>query len=599
MQPAQAGGGSGSSSTALRKWGPIAAIAAVIALIGGIVLFSGGDDGDDAEPSDTTTAPTVTDDTVEPTEPTESTATGATEPPGSAPPSGGEITYPLSFTQAEEEGIEVDWPETCDTETGRLAVRDFFAPDCYAPFDGDNGGATAPGVTEDSIKVVYYLGPDDDAIINYITAAIANDDTNADAEATLTTMRDYYEDFYELYGRTVDLEFFVGSGIASDEVAARADAVRIAEEIQPFAVLGGPALTNAFADELAAREVLCISCTPSQPTEWYMERDPYQWGITPSAAQSRQHVAEFVTKQLVGKNAEFAGDEAFRTQPRKFGHVFIESSDESVATAEGFVADIEAGGADVAETLSYVLDPASIQQSASQIIGQLKAAGVTTVLFSGDPVAPGPFTLEATAQEYFPEWVVAASTLVDTTAFARTYDQQQWENAFGVSYLSARTLPEVSGYYSLYKWYTGGEEPPAPDTIGVLVPQMALFHSVTMATGPELTAENWRNALFQGSTEQAISAPFLSWGETGLWDEPDYSGIDDFTAIWWDPAATGPDEIRKEGTGMWQYVDGGTRYLPGEWPTEPLPLFDPNGAVAIYDEPPPGEAPIDYPSPAG
>jgi hypothetical protein len=49
---------------------------------------------------------------------------------------------------------------------------------------------------------------------------------------------------------------------------------------------------------------------------------------------------------------------------------------------------------------------------------------------------------------------------------------------------------------------------------------------------------------------------------------------------------------------MWQYVDGGTRYLPGEWPSEPK-LFDPNGAVAFYTTPPPGEEPPSYPSPAG
>ena len=68
--------------------------------------------------------------------------------------------------------------------------------------------------------------------------------------------------------------------------------------------------------------------------------------------------------------------------------------------------------------------------------------------------------------------------------------------------------------------------------------------------------------------------------------------------FWWDPDATGLDEIRKEGTGMYQYVDGGKRYLPGEWPTEDK-LFNPDGAVAIYDQPPPGEERGDYPSPAG
>ncbi len=77
------------------------------------------------------------------------------------------------------------------------------------------------------------------------------------------------------------------------------------------------------------------------------------------------------------------------------------------------------------------------------------------MIFSGDPVAPGDFTREATAQEYFPEWLLANSPLVDTTAFSRTYDQEQWQHAFGISQLSARTLPEVSGYYSLYQWFSG------------------------------------------------------------------------------------------------------------------------------------------------
>ncbi len=37
-------------------------------------------------------------------------------------------------------------------------MPDFFAADCYAPFTGDNGGATSPGVTADEITIVVYLG---------------------------------------------------------------------------------------------------------------------------------------------------------------------------------------------------------------------------------------------------------------------------------------------------------------------------------------------------------------------------------------------------------------------------------------------------------
>ncbi len=380
-------------------------------------------------------------------------------------------------------------------------------------------------------------------------------------------------------------------------MAARADAQQIAEEFQPFVVLGGPALTSAFADELAARQIMCIQCTPGQPAEFYLERDPYVWAIDGAQVQKQEHALEFIEKQLIGKPAVHGGD-AVAGQTRVFGLVYLESSAASRELAERYAAEMQALGAPFAEVIPYQLDPATIQQTASQVITRLKAAGVTTVVLSGDPVAPRDFTREATAQEYFPEWFVSAATLSDTTAFARTYDPQQWAHAFGVTQLAARNRPGTIGYYALYQWFNG-VEPPAADSIGVFQPPFAVFFSTAQAAGPSLTPETWRDALFAGEgTQAAISQPFLTWGEHGYWPENDYSGIDDATAIWWDPSATGPDEIRKDGTGMWQYVEGGTRYLPGQWPSEDL-LFVPEGAVSLYETPPPGEDPPDYPSPAG
>ena len=595
MQPAQAEGG-GSSSNNLRKWGPIGAIVLVVAAVVGLVVVSGGDDDSESsttEPTTAATGPATTDAATE-TTPDATTPADGTE----APASGGEIVFPLSFSQAEEQGVEVAWDERCDTETGQLAIQWFFAPECYAPFEGDNGGDTTRGVTADTIKVVQYFGPDDDPIINYLSDAVKVEDTNAQAEQTARDMLGMFDQFYETYGRKIELEVYVSTGLTNDEVTARADAVRIAEDFEPFVVLGGPALTSAFADELSAREVMCIGCTPGQPPEWYAERDPYVWGLGISAAQSRTHAREFIAKQLIGGNAEYAGDEAFTTQPRKFGHVYISSSPESQVIADEFVAGLTEDGADIAEVLPYTLDPGTIQQQASQIIAKLKASGVTTVVLASDGIAPRDFTNEATAQEYFPEWVIVAPALSDLTAFARTYDQTQWANAFGVTHGAARVTPEIAGFYGLYLWFMGTEAP-AKDTIGLLMPNYTLLAGTLQGTGPNLTPETWRDALFTyAGTKQAISQPYLTWGDKGLWPDVDYNGVDDATIIWWDPAATGPDEIRKDGTGMYQFVDGGKRYLPGEWPTESK-LFDPDGAVALYAEPPQGESPPSYPSPAG
>ena len=604
MQPAQAEGG-GSSSNTLKKWGPIGAIVLVVALVAGIVLAtSSGDDDDDADGgADTTTAVTEAPDTSDAPDGTEAPdstdAPDSTEPDTTDPGGGGDVTYPLSFSDAEEQGIEVAWDERCDTELGNVAVRDFFAPECYAPFEGDNGGETSRGVTADTIKVVLYQGPDDDPIISYLSDAVSVDDTNAESEQTARDMLEMYDAFYEFYGRSIELEAYVSTGLANDEVTARADAVRIAEDFEPFVVLGGPALTSAFADELTAREVMCIGCTPGQPPEWYAERDPYVWGVGIGARQSREHAREFIAKQLIGGNAVHAGDEAFQSQPRAFGHVFISSSPESQTIADEFVAGITEDGANVVESLPYTLDPGSIQAQASQVIAKLKASGVTTVVLASDGIAPRDFTNEATAQEYFPEWVLVAPSLSDLTAFGRTYDQQQWANAFGITHnTAARVTPENSGYYALYEWWKGAE-PPAKDTIGLLMPNFGLLTAVLQSTGPDLTPQTFRDALFDGDgTTTAISQPFLQWGDTGIWPYTDYSGVDDGTIFWWDPSAVGPDEIRKDGTGMYAFVDGGARYLPGDYPTEDK-LFDPDGAVTIYDVAPPGEEPPEYPSPAG
>jgi hypothetical protein len=595
MQPAQAEG-TGSSSSSLKKWGPIAAIGLVVAAIVGLVVVSGGDD-DDAAPVDTTTAATEPASTEAPAD----TTPAETTPEGTEPPAGGDggpIVYPLSFSQAEEQGIDVAWDERCDTTTGQLAIQWFFAPECFAPFEGDNGGATSRGVTADTIKVVQYFGPDDDPIINYLSDAVAVDDTNAESEQTARDMLGMFDQFYETYGRKIELETYVSTGLANDEVTARADAVRIAEDYEPFVVLGGPALTSAFADELAAREVMCIGCTPGQPPEWYAERDPYVWGLGISAGQARTHDREFIAKQLIGGNAEYAGDEAFTTQPRKFGHVYISSSPESQVIADEFVAGMTEDGADIAEVLPYTLDPGTIQSQASQIIAKLKASGVTTVVLASDGIAPRDLTKEATAQEYYPEWVIVAPALSDLTAFGRTYDQTQWAHAFGVTHGAAPVTPETAGFYGLYQWFMG-KEAPAKDTIGLLMPNYTLLAATLQGTGPDLTPQTWRDALFAApGTTQAISQPYLTYGDKGYWPDVDYNGVDDATIIWWDPAATGPDEIRKEGTGMYTFVDGGKRYLPGEWPTESK-LFDPEGAVTLYAEPPAGEAPPSYPSPAG
>jgi len=622
MQPASAEGSNSDTGRALKRYGPIAAIAAVALVVIGVVIAGNGDD--DSDPpiaTDDATEESAAPDTEAPdaetvpdTEPTdETTDTEApdaetvpdTEAPDTGAPESGDGTFPgsplpdgvMSFSVAEELGLDVDFGERCDTETGLVKVQTFFAPECHAPFEGDNGGETARGVTDDTIRIVQWVSQDSDPILDFLTSAITNDDTNADDEATLRGMLDYYHTYYETYGRTVELTVVEGSGTINDEAAARADAVRIDEELDPFMVWGGPTLTNAFAEELAARGIPCISCGPGQTAEWYTDNPGLAYTVTKGPDQLDLLVAEYIGNRLAGDPAVHAGDEAMQSSERVFGRIWIESSPASVTLNERFESEAENNGFEIAESQSYALDPATLQESAANVITRMKEAGVTSVIFNGDPIAPREFTNEATAQNYFPEWVVTGSVLVDTAAFSRTYDQEQWANAFGISNLAARVDRTIGSSYAIYEWFNG-EPPPAADNIGVITPTPNTFFAFLQATGPNLTIETFNEAGFAAEpTASALTEASLSWGTEGIWPdslEPDYRGVDDITEVWWDPAATGVDEIDRDGTGLWRYVDGGLRYKPGEIPEGPPNPFVEDGSVTIYTEPPTAEARPEY-----
>lgn len=576
MQPSSDRPDEAAGGDALRRYGPIAAIVVVVAIVAGLVLTGGGDD--DGESDEATSDDTTQDD-------------GPTERPDGA----------ISWTQAQEEGLDVEWPDTCDQERGTVAIPYFYAPECFANVD-DNGGATSTGVTADSITVVYYSAPEEDTVLDFITGPIQNDDTRAQIEETVQGYVDLFNDYYQTYGRTVDVKVVQASGQSTDEVAARADAQRAIEEHKPFAAFGGPTLTTAWADEMAAAGVVCVGCGSTGSEDFREARAPHLISVGMAGVQSNLHGAEYISKKLAGKPAEFAGDETFHDQERVFGHVYIASSEESERDAERFRDMLSERGVELAERLSYELDPGRLPEQATSVISKLKEAGVTSVILQADPVAPANFTQEATAQEYFPEWVVSGGTLTDTTVFGRIYDQEQWAHAFGPTTLAAATSPELDSGFALYEWYTG-EQPPAAETAPVLYPNPSLLFAVIQAAGPDLTPETFRDGLFSGDpTPGAITASSLSWGDHGLWDEldlaNDWSGVDDMTEWWWDAEATGQDEIQREGTGMVRFVDGGKRYLPGAW-TGDLRVFDEEGSVLVYDEPPASEQPPTYPSPAG
>jgi len=554
------------SRTFLRRYGPLIAIVAALAVVAGVVLATRG--GGQKATSNATTTHTA------------------------------HLAPALSWTEAATEGKtkSIDWGSHCDTTTGKLKIPYYFAGQCFAPLQGSNGGATYQGVTARSIKVVLYLPEAHDPVLSYIEGAIADTDTNAQTIATVQGYAKFLQTYYQTYGRTIDLIPFVATGPATDDVSARADATTIAQTIKPFAVVGGPILTAAFGQEIVANKIFCIDCMPSQPSSYYAQHSPYVIGLGMNADEGQIQLADYIGAQLAGRPAAYAGDAAMHHQVRKFGLVYISTGQDSETQTDHFVQSLAKFGIKLAARLAYT-SPVSIDSVS--MIAKLKAAGVTSVIFSGDPVAPGSLTRTATSQNYYPEWIVSGSPLTDTTIFARTYDQKQWAHAFGISFLAARTDPKVSGSTYLYHWFYG-KNPPAGTGAATTTPLITLLFVGVQGTGPNLTPVNFLAALFAApKPPEALTEPMITYGNHGIWPQTDYLGIDDATEIWWNPNSSGLDELNHQGKGMYEYVQGGKRYLPGQWPHTAPDVFTTNGAVTIYETIPPAERVPSYPSPAG
>jgi hypothetical protein len=179
------GGGSGQEpgkpsgfGRAAKRYGPIVLVVAVIAAA---VAFFGGKGGDDDDSANDATNIGTEEELIR--------------------------SGPMTPAKADLEGKTVDFGDGCDTKTGRIKLVSVYAPPCVEPFTGDNGGATSPGVTADSVKVVYYRA--DPALDPLNTAAVGGAGADTDPQHAADTVQqfvDLYNKLFETYGRKVDVE---------------------------------------------------------------------------------------------------------------------------------------------------------------------------------------------------------------------------------------------------------------------------------------------------------------------------------------------------------------------------------------------------------
>src|SRR4029450_3504303 len=156
-----------------KRYGPIVGLPA---LIGAAVLVfgGGGDDNDDEAATDS--ARTSEDEVI---------ASGPT---------------PRQKAEQARETANIDWGPNCDTETGKIKLVSTYAPPCVQPFEGDNGGATSPGVTADTVKGGEHIADPAPDPLTAATVSSAGADVNIEtAAATVAGFADLYDKLYETY----------------------------------------------------------------------------------------------------------------------------------------------------------------------------------------------------------------------------------------------------------------------------------------------------------------------------------------------------------------------------------------------------------------
>lgn len=474
---------------------------------------------------------------------------------------------------------------------GRQIGISYYMPPCVQWSGGDNGGATAAGVSANNIKIIRWNGQIPPATQAILQANKLGDD-RAVVERAYRALFNYSNWHYETYGREVTFENYDARAEATNDEVMIADAAAIADK-KPFAVIeGNPAapMPTVMIRELNARGVTCL-CSTSLPSAFYAE-NPYVMATgLPTGDDYANMAAEYAGKRLKGRVAQYAGDELnplqnFKTKQRVFGLIYLNGQMGKVdPEGERLRAAAEAAfaryGITFAKQVGYLYDPGNNQDKISNMISQMKDAGVTTIVPLWDPLQPILITAEATRQNYYPEWMVVGTGLSDTTTAGRLYDQFQWRHAFGITPLWVTWVDRTKG--TGWREYHDARPQDSDNSEGVLIEIyrariQTLFRGIHMA-GPKLTPSTFRDGMFaypptggQPKLPLVYSTP----------ESP--TDIKDFAEVFYDANARGPDERSQDGVGMMMKTDGGARYQLGQWPTDDPHVFRPGG-LAVSDDP--------------
>ncbi|HEX9888907.1 MAG TPA: hypothetical protein VGA69_05485 [Nitriliruptorales bacterium] len=459
------------------------------------------------------------------------------------------------------------------TPPDQRQTEDPQSPPCISEvWSGNNGGATASGVTATGIRVAVPWRDRDDAAVRPAIEAFAR----------------HFNQHYELHGRSIELVFVVPSANTSGAEGRRAWA-RDLLAVEPFAALEpatGSSGEAAYYRTLDDAGIVATVGDVAQASASLPSLDAYSnvWSLFPTTNEALRTSGEVVCRAFVGRRASHGGDDV-RQRTRRFGVLQLDQHGERV-DASPLTSRLDACQAPYGTYTATMSDDESIEAA----LRSMRGDEVTTVICACSSLEDNvPQAADRLAWE--PEWFHPATNdhtfSNGTTRGFNTAPPAQVKHMFGITAQlrrpEATTGAERERHEEQYWYHALQREAPGSQFDGgtrsrrmysYYAQLLILASGIQWAAGPELTPATFRDALEElGYPNPRVGQapwfqPSVSFGPA------DHVFNSDYAVFWWD--APEVDDSTHVKNGRMCYVGGGTRYETGTFP-EDLDdrLFDP------------------------
>ena len=456
-------------------------------------------------------------------------------------------------------------------------IEDPQSPPCIAYWKGDNGGATATGVTRDKI---------------YIAIPTPEGKT-----AQYTALFNFFNKRFQFYDRQIVPEFCSSSGGgsgSSDQPNQVADAAMAAAGCngmpKPFASTFYRQNNGAYYMPAMAcsHHTIVVGSYSPYDTSFLNRCAPYQYQYPMEATEEFANIGEWACGRLAGRKAEYAAGsdsevpaKPLTSLPRKFG-VLLEpfTDDDPVLRRDALtpmLSRLHACGVNI-PTKDVIINPVSGDfdpSSAQNAMLQLRNDNVTSVICMCNFFSFGTLQRAADSSNYQPEWITSTFGLNDVNSSfvlgAGPADQMQ--HTFGVTFQPRMVSPLQNPYNVALQ---EGDPSQSPDTTSLVEAELEIYRALLLLAsgiqmaGPHLTVTSFRDGLRNAK----FPNPITSIHEGAVDMQPGgYSMTADGAEWWYSTRDSGPFSDSGSHPGTVCYLNRGQRYVLGGWPRGPAPFF--------------------------